>query len=88
MAEGDINGVERISNKASNKPKVDLYLYSKGSIITEQNIYVSSIMAQWISAHNQNYTVQAPDPRVFDGLPDELREAWGISGFRITKWEN
>lgn len=88
MAEGDISGVERISNKASNQPKVDLYLYSKGSIITEQNIYVSSIMAQWISVHNQNYTVHAPNPAIFDDLPDALREAWGISGFKITWWEN
>lgn len=88
MAEGDILGVERISNKANNKPKVDLYLYSKESIITEQNIYVSSIMAQWISVHNQNYSIQAPNPAIFDDLPDELRDAWGISGYRITWWEN
>lgn len=88
MAEADIRNVEKISVKATNKPKVDLYLYSKGSIETEQNIYPSSIMAQWISVHNQNYTVNAPNPAVFDDLPDELRQAWGISGFKITKWEN
>lgn len=88
MAEEDVIGVERISTKATNKPKVDLYLYSKGSIHTEQNIYPSSIMAEWISVHNQNYTVQAPNPAVFDDLPDELRKAWDISGYRITRWEN
>lgn len=88
MAGGDILGVDKISNKATNKPKVDLYLYSKGSIYTEKNIYVSSIMAQMISTHSQNYTIQAPNPAVFDDLPDEIRSAWGVSGYRITKWEN
>ena len=88
MAEGDIIDVGKISNKANNKPKVDLYLYSKGSIQTDQNIYPSSIMAQMIGTHSQNYVINAPDPAVFDDLPDEIRNTWGASGYRITKWEN
>lgn len=87
MAEENIYDVDKISVKAG-KPKVDLYLYSKGVIETAQNIYPSSIMAEWIGSHPQNYSISAPNPAIFEDLPDEIRQAWGSSGYRITRWEN
>lgn len=87
MAEDNIYDVDKISVKAG-KPKVDLYLYSKGNIETGQNIYPCSIMAEWIGSHPQNYSIAAPNPAVFDDLPEEIRQAWGSSGYRITRWEN
>lgn len=88
MAGVDISGVEKITKKADKKPKLDLYLYAKRFILTEQNIYPSSLMAQSIGTHSQKYEIKAPNPAVFDDLPIEVRNVWRVSGYKITKWEN
>lgn len=87
MADASITGVEKITTKG-NGPIVNFYLYAKESITTEQNVYLSSVIAQVVTFHNQKNVIQAPDPRVFDELPPMVKEDWGIKGFSVTKWTN
>jgi hypothetical protein len=90
MAEKDIIGVEKLANKGSDKKdkEINLYMYAKGSIITGQNIVMSSVMAQVVSFHNNPGIIKAPDPRVFDSFPQYMRDHWKVSGFRIERWTN
>lgn len=88
LAEGNILDVDKLTPGANpgNSGYVDLYLYAKGYIKTNQNLTYSSVMSQYIfTSVMQNQTINQPDP---ERLPQIIRDTWDIGFFSIVRWEN
>ncbi|MTI94922.1 MAG: hypothetical protein FH749_05450 [Firmicutes bacterium] len=88
MADGDIDGVEKVSNTDDEYESINMYLYAKGTVTTGQNMNLRSIMAQVVTInHNQQQLIREPQP---EKLPPEIAQAWisAFGGVQIIHWEN